>query len=503
MARIVLQARIVTMGDEGVLDDGCVYLDGSHIRDVRQAAVPAPADFAGVPRLQLPDCDVLPGLLDLHNHAPYNAFPLWRVPQRFEGRGGWRKNADYIRNVRDPAGKVERKSSPVHLALARYVEIRSLMGGATSLQGLSSTADAKPYIGLVRNVEHPVAGSGLPGAGVQVMDLKPEGASAFLARLARPQPLFFHLAEGKDVEALGQAALMRDKGLLHRNLVCIHCLGLTPADHQALRAAGSHVVWSPLSNLLLYGQTLDVAVLAASSAPFALACDWTPSGSRNLLQELKVAWLVDRQQPAGARLGAERLARAVTVDAAKVAQCDKQLGVIADGFWSDLLILKRRHADPFENLISATEREVQAVMVNGQALYGDQHIMRQLHGPDVALETVIVGDAEKALFLPEGPGLRRSTDLLRAELGDLASPGPTAPVGFAAVASPAPRFKLRFDMDEGQPPIQVLGFDAPLNSVPLAPLTVVDDLPLFDAINAIAHVPAYLKGKALREFYEP
>ena len=55
------------------------------------------------------------------------------------------------------------------------------------------------------------------------------------------------------------------------------------------------IVWSPLSNLLLYGGTTDVKAAKAAGVPIALGSDGAPSGTKNLLGELKVAWLVGQE----------------------------------------------------------------------------------------------------------------------------------------------------------------------------------------------------------------
>ncbi|MHA1730982.1 MAG: hypothetical protein ACTSU5_03520 [Promethearchaeota archaeon] len=49
------------------------------------------------------------------------------------------------------------------------------------------------------------------------------------------------------------------------------------------------MVWSPTSNLLLYGSTADVRAADEEGVTIALAPDWSPSGAKNVLGELKVA----------------------------------------------------------------------------------------------------------------------------------------------------------------------------------------------------------------------
>ena len=83
--------------------------------------------------------------------------------------------------------------------------------------------------------------------------------------------------------------------------VLVHGVGLEPEDFYEMAHApaaradgvgdgkGAKLVWSPLSNLLLYGKTAAVYDALAAGVLISLGTDWTPSGSPNLLTELKVA----------------------------------------------------------------------------------------------------------------------------------------------------------------------------------------------------------------------
>src|SRR6266704_3249882 len=66
---------------------------------------------------------------------------------------------------------------------------------------------------------------------------------------------------------------------------------------------GAKLVWSPLSSLLLYGQTALVYQALRAGVVVSLGTDWSPSGSRNLLDELKIADIALRD---GRLLGADR-----------------------------------------------------------------------------------------------------------------------------------------------------------------------------------------------------
>ena len=49
------------------------------------------------------------------------------------------------------------------------------------------------------------------------------------------------------------------------------------------------MIWSPRSNLSLYGNTAPVTMLKNQGVLLSLGTDWTPSGSANLLRELNCA----------------------------------------------------------------------------------------------------------------------------------------------------------------------------------------------------------------------
>ena len=54
---------------------------------------------------------------------------------------------------------------------------------------------------------------------------------------------------------------------------------LKQADYVLMNKMGASMVWSPLSNLILYGQTADIAAAKASGITIGIGSDWSPSGT--------------------------------------------------------------------------------------------------------------------------------------------------------------------------------------------------------------------------------
>lgn len=506
---LVIEARRAVTGSGQVVDRARLYLRGNRIEALRAAHQAAPQGYQQARRLQSGGT-LYPGLLDLHNHLPYNVLGLWQVPQRYEASRAWRDDERYARDVSAPMSALaQHGASATQRALVRYVEVKLMVGGVSSVQGKLSRfpATAPHFAGLVRNIEAPDA-PGLTRFGSQ-LNLPQDAAerARLQQRLTQGEPLVVHLAEAvRDQD--GEFDWLAGHGLLRPNLVCIHCLGLNPAQQRAFNAAGSGRVWSPLSNLLLYGQTLEFEDLGTH---FALGSDWSPSGSKNLLMELKVAWLhasrAGRQPPADLP---ERLAHALTLGAARVVHWDEQLGSLEAGKLADLLLLDSLDPDPYRNLLRATERHVQALFIDGQARHGDHALLLGLGLPAAGLERLHIGGRAKALALDQPGAALQGLSLAQAQaqlayaMARLLEPGATpAELLSGGPDGLAPEIELDLQAHPDTRPLGIARLE-PLQSVALDPLCAADDAQFFATLESIAHLPAYLKDpQGLRRFYFP
>lgn len=105
------------------------------------------------------------------------------------------------------------------------------------------------------------------------------------------RPWFIHLAEGTDDVAAGELSTLDAMGCLDERTVIVHGVGLTERDVDLVLARGAAVVWCPSSNLAMLGRTLAPAVVRRlfDAGRLALGTDSRFTGSRDLLEELKVA----------------------------------------------------------------------------------------------------------------------------------------------------------------------------------------------------------------------
>jgi len=179
-------------------------------------------------------------------------------------------------------------------ALVRYIECKLLLGGVTTSQGVRLASNAgiqRFYRGLVRNVEQ-TDESDLLEAQARIPDLEAKDAKAFLARLKKEDSCFLlHLSEGVTDPAHPDSIARRHflalevapgKWALDDVFAGIHAAGLLPEDFDVLARQHSSIVWSPMSNLLLYGETARVEAARAAGCRWLVAeTGAEASGERN------------------------------------------------------------------------------------------------------------------------------------------------------------------------------------------------------------------------------
>jgi 5-methylthioadenosine/S-adenosylhomocysteine deaminase len=446
-----LSGSVATMNATfDVIDPGTVYVKDGAIVAVQPAAAPAPAGFAGVAPLAAGGA-IYPGLIELHNHLAYNVLPLWQVPKLYHDRDQWRGTVDYEKLISRPMGLLGKMPAAV-LAICRYVECKCLLGGVTTSQGIRLVSDAgisKYFRGAIRTVEQPAADPRLPAAQALISDPDATDPKKFWAALQTQDKkgggYLLHLSEGTDASARKHFLSLQiapGTWAIDRALAGIHCAALQPADFTVMAAHQGAMIWSPFSNLLLYGKTADVAAARAAGVAIGLGPDWSPSGSKSLFGELKVAKLWSDNN--GSVFSARDLVAMATRDAAAILRWDGALGSIEAGKRADLLVAAVAGADPYAGLLAAAETAIRLVTVDGVARYGTAALMAAFRADAEPLQ---VGGQPRALNLKQAPGdadvaavsFAQAAATLTAALANLPNlaTGTAAPVPGAAPAQGA------------------------------------------------------------------
>jgi 5-methylthioadenosine/S-adenosylhomocysteine deaminase len=416
-----------------------------------------------------PNAYLFPGLINLHDHPSFAPLHAWPAPSshaipaegklgsdRYDNRYEWNASPpdEYVRLVENPQDAlVDSTALDLGSEAIKYSEIEGLLGGETSMQG--AFRDPASDAVLARNVDNDVFNTRIarPRVG-PIAGFTGAPLAEFVAQLNAGDydAWMVHLAEGvrdadrrpgDSVSSRAEFQTLISKGLLTPATVIIHGLGLERSDFGEMARAGAKLVWSPRSNLQLYGRTANVYEALAEGVLVSLGTDWTPSGSSSLLGELRVA---DRALRDPRVLGAShslvpqhlRLDRAlvdmVTRNPARTLHWGAYVGSIKPGKRADLLLIRggRKHSNPYRALISADEANVRLVTVDGQPIVASRKRMQKLSPGDFEVIPDALGDRGAidvtAAGAPEGDEtFAQIRERLRAALaalgGDAQPPG--------------------------------------------------------------------------------
>jgi 5-methylthioadenosine/S-adenosylhomocysteine deaminase len=225
-------------------------------------------------------------------------------------------------------------------------------------------------------------------------------AEADAALSSKPRgALLIHLAEGApgDASATREFQMLKARGLLRPGVSLIHAVAIKPEGFAEMAAHDVGFIWSPRSNVELYGDTANVAAAKAANVLIALAPDWSPTGSDGLLAELNYAsmWNQTQKPP----LFTEReLVLMATANPAKLVNLSAEIGSLAAGHAADLMVLHKDGAnkhDAYWTLTHASPADIELVVIGGSALYGDPALMDQYSS--ASTEKLSICGASKSL----------------------------------------------------------------------------------------------------------
>lgn len=414
VSELVLLGDVLTMdADRRVVESGAVYVHDGRIDAVLPASAPPPSGFASSARVATRGL-ITPGLIDLHNHLAYNTLPLWVGRDRaYETRYQWPGAPTYQSDVSNPAQAL---GIAAPAAALRYAEVKAVVGGVTTLQGSPPLTRAFPGW-MVRNVEKEQFGHG-QSIYQSVLPATDEQLDRTAPRLADGKSFIYHLSEGVAPSLRNEFAQLHDRACVGAGLIGIHSTALAPADFAAWRQAGSgSVVWSPLSNLWLYGGTTDVLAARAAGLRVCLGSDWTPSGSRNVLGELKTAAAWNDVALAGALTDADLVAMVTSEPGDALARpWQVPVGRLVEGALADLAVFTGQGSDPYRTVLDAGERQVKLVLVGGRPAYGNRTLLAACGVPDA--EPITVGGIRRAVVMrlpdelqPDEPDLQAQASM--------------------------------------------------------------------------------------------
>ncbi len=514
-ANILLQGRVVTMNDAGdVLVDARVWLRDGKIEAIFKKGESLPSDAKSATVIKTQGA-IYPGMIDLHNHPEYAHYPLLPVTRKYKDRYEWRwYDDDYNKRITFPQQVLANANYyDLGLEIGRYGEYKALVGGTTSLQG---GRVAQPYAKsecLVRNIETSAVAARLATSRVDIgrdadewKKIQDEYAKGMLV---------VHLAEGPSARMADEFRYIKQSGLLGANLIAIHGVGLTEPQLKEMAEAKAKLVWSPLSNFMLYGKTANIDAARRAGIAISIAPDWAPSGSKSILGELKAADLVNKNELKMPFTDRD-LVEMVTRRPADAMNWGDKLGQIQAGFLADLIVVDDRNKDPYRNLIEATEDNIALVFVRGEALYGDAILLQNARRGFADLESLARSKGasavkrEKAIApnCPESglPIMSVKETMSRLQEGMKFDASYTAKR--VSIEQITRDLIVCGEVKPSDPPtaedakrMLACRFGLPFEETILSPLLTNDDADFFTRLMANPNLPGYLKQ--LPDYYRP
>lgn len=306
--RLLIETRDATLGVE------------------RGRIVPPTGQFDATIRVR--DGITMPGLINAHDHLHRNHYGRLGHPP-YEDAYEWGHDIHHRCAEAIAIGR----AMPRREALLRGAW-KNLRAGVTTVVHHDAWEDAFDDAFPLRVVRIATAHS---------LRLAPE-----LPTATRRKPFAIHLSEGVSTAAADEVRELDARGLVTRDLLAVHCVGVDARGIQRLRAAGGAVVWCPSSNRFLFGRTVP-AELLAPGIEVLLGSDSLLTADGSLLRELRVARDLGLVTHA-------RLHDAVGVTAAR------RLGIeppsLDVGARADVIVLRRP-------LLEATEADVALVVAGG------------------------------------------------------------------------------------------------------------------------------------------
>ncbi|MDR2543150.1 MAG: amidohydrolase family protein [Treponema sp.] len=192
-------------------------------------------------------------------------------------------------------------------------------------------------------------------------------------------PFITHLSEGFEVEAMNSVEMLNKLKILDKHCLFIHCIAFSDEDIKKISKAGASVSWCGFSNMFMFNVTCKIRKMIDAGVNVTIGTDSSATGSANLLEEIKF----DRklyQKLYGEDLPAKKIFEMVTINSAKAFWMQDRIGTLEEGMLGDILVLKAKNDDPYENLVDAGMKDIELLILAGTPIYGELRFLDVFDG---------------------------------------------------------------------------------------------------------------------------
>ncbi len=220
---IILNGDIVSMTERDAVFKGDVLICNTMIQEVRQEGSTWNTNFDMGQTKTVRLGYIFPGLINLHDHSGYNFLPLWNPEKRYDNRYQWQRAGSYQTDVKHPYKLLTSNNYyNMMLDVAKYDEIKSIVGGTTATQGSPNRSGLNGW--LVRNVDIKNFGvDRVYSRTLAITDTRfdPDSIKS-KAAAGTLDAWFIHLSEGVDTSSRDEFSTLKSLGLLDEWTAVIH-----------------------------------------------------------------------------------------------------------------------------------------------------------------------------------------------------------------------------------------------------------------------------------------
>jgi len=391
----------------GILPQGQILIDPDGIIQYVGSDASGEPGADGATRIIAAYGLAIPGLIDsLHHlnwaqHEPVS-LPSDNAVYDYDHRHEWRLGINGKEKLSFDRGLAPQTS--------QWGEIRLVMNGVTSVVGFTTTSDG----GMVRNLD---LFSGLDDLGLDTsvknstfplgdivgpLTLDPTAYNPISWSETDPDlALIAIIAEGTIAEANTEfqaiATTSPSPKLLSYKSVIGPGIGLNTDDLMTMSSEGTSLLWTPRSDLYLYGHTAPVTTMRALGGNIVLGSNWLPTGSSSVWREMIAAREFNKTY-LNSTFSDREIIDMVTINPASALQLSDKIGSIAQGLVADIVIVDTRSQTGTDALFAAEPSRIGLVLRAGRPLYGDDVIIDSLASSLSDFETVAVPGTEDGII---------------------------------------------------------------------------------------------------------
>jgi len=254
-------------------------------------------------------------------------------------------------------------------------------------------------------------------------------AEVELARRLDAHRFSVHVANGPFARGTRYVTRMLTKGLVDERTLLVHGNVLAERDLKRIADLGASISVTPESEMQMGMGTSVWPRARQAGVACGLGVDIVSGGSGDLFTQMRLALAAGRMaandtlgrhrvMPEKLQLTAEHALRAATIDGARAAGLDREIGTLENGKRADLILIRTNEPhlapvfDPVKAVaLQAGVGDVELVMVDGQILKRDGHlVVRDRHGIESRLQQA----ADRIISATTPQGLEQAYTYVRA-----------------------------------------------------------------------------------------